>query len=115
MSAENNMSDPGTIDDQFAEHEAEHIVSPKAYVAVFVTLLALTFITYEVALINLGSWNIVAALGIAFIKSTLVALVFMHVYQSPRRTKLVVVAALLWLFFLIFLTMTDYMTRHWLY
>jgi cytochrome c oxidase subunit 4 len=52
---------------------------------------------------------------IAFIKSTLVALIFMHVYQSPRRTKLVVVAGLLWLFFLIFLTMSDYMTRHWLY
>jgi cytochrome c oxidase subunit 4 len=100
---------------QMAEHSSEHIVSPKAYVAVFLTLLCLTLLTYEIALINLGPWNVVVALAIAFIKSTLVALIFMHVYQSPRRTKLVVVAGLLWLFFLIFLTMSDYLTRHWLY
>jgi cytochrome c oxidase subunit 4 len=123
MSAEKNMAGhaersqqmAAQMDDQFDAHSTEHIVSPKAYLAVFLTLLGLTFLTYEVALINLGSWNVVVALVIAFIKSTLVALIFMHVYQSPRRTKLVVVAGLLWLFFLIFLTMSDYMTRHWLY
>jgi cytochrome c oxidase subunit 4 len=127
MSAEIDMSGhsessqraAAQMDDQMAEdmatQGAEHIVSPKAYVAVFLSLLCLTFVTYEVALINLGPWNVVVALAIAFIKSTFVALVFMHVYQSPRRTKLVVVAGLLWLFFLIFLTMSDYLTRHWLY
>jgi cytochrome c oxidase subunit 4 len=130
MSAENNMPEraehsqpvaqPMTesmaeqMDDQMAAR-AEHIVSPIAYVVVFITLLCLTLVTYEVALINLGPWNVVVALTIAFIKSTLVALIFMHVYQSSRRTKLVVVAGLLWLFFLIFLTMSDYLTRRWLY
>lgn len=104
----------GRMDDQMAA-QSEHIVSPMAYVVVFITLLCLTLVTYEVALINLGPWNVVVALTIAFIKSTLVALIFMHVYQSSRRTKLVVVAGLLWLFFLIFLTMSDYLTRHWLY
>jgi len=123
MSAERSMSGHNErlqeaaerMDDQMAIHADEHSPSPKAYLAVFLTLLCLTFLTYEVALINLGKWNVVVALAIAFIKSTLVALVFMHVYQSSRRTKLVVVAGLVWLFFLIFLTMSDYLTRQWLY
>jgi cytochrome c oxidase subunit 4 len=95
--------------------QPEHIVSPGIYVGVFLTLLVLTFVTYEVAFVDLGPWNVVVALAIAFVKSTLVTLFFMHVYYSRKRTKVVVLSALLWLFFLLFITMSDYLTRHWLY
>ncbi len=92
-----------------------HIVSPLVYVVIFLVLLLLTFATYEVAYINLGPWNVVVALAIAFVKAMLVTLFFMHVFYGPRRTKVIVISALLWLFFLIFITMGDYLTRRWLY
>jgi cytochrome c oxidase subunit 4 len=90
---------------------SEHIVPKKIYFLICGILLALTFTTYGVALINLGRWNIVVALVIAFCKSTLVALFFMHVLYSPRRTRLVVLTGLFWLALLIVLTMGDYLTR----
>ena len=92
----------------------EHIVPPKIYLLICGILLALTFVTWGVALIDLGPWNIVVALTIAFCKATLVALFFMHVRYSPRRTQLIVVAGIFWLGIMILLTMSDYLTRPWL-
>lgn len=90
----------------------EHVVPKKIYFIICGVLLILTLTTYEVALINLGPWNVVVALTIAFCKSTLVALFFMHVLYSQRRTLLVVLTGLFWLALLIGLTMADYATRH---
>jgi len=60
-----------------AAHEAhtEHIVSAKSYIAVFVTLLVLTATTTAVAFADLGPWNTVVALAIAFIKATLAIMI----------------------------------------
>lgn len=90
---------------------AGHVVPKKTYFLICAVLLALTFTTYEVALVNLGPWNVVVALTIAFCKSTLVALFFMHVLYSPRRTRLVVLTGIFWLALLL-ATMGDYLTRH---
>ncbi|MBI3896418.1 MAG: cytochrome C oxidase subunit IV family protein [Acidobacteria bacterium] len=89
----------------------EHIVSRKLYFLICGILLSLTLLTWGVALINLGRWNIVLALAIAFSKATLVALFFMHLRYSPRRTQLTLVAGLFWLGILLLLTMSDYLTR----
>ncbi len=90
---------------------AEHIVPKKIYFIICGLLLIFTLTTYHVALINLGPWNVVVALTIAFCKSTLVALFFMHVLYSPRRTRLVVLTGIFWLALLL-ATMGDYLTRH---
>jgi cytochrome c oxidase subunit 4 len=95
-----------------AEHSAEHIVSPKIYAAVLTALLVGTVLTVEAAKVDLGRLNIVAALGIATIKMTLVILFFMHGKYSPRRTKLVIVAGFFWLAIMLGLTLADYSTRH---
>ena len=60
--------------------------SDKSYVPVFVALLILTLSTYAVARVDLGRWNIVAALGIASFKASLVVLYFMHVRHGDRLT-----------------------------
>jgi cytochrome c oxidase subunit 4 len=91
-----------------------HIVPKKIYYGICATLLVLTFATYRIALVNLGRGNVVVALTIAFAKATLVALFFMHVRYSVRRTQLVVVAGIFWLGILMLLTMSDYLTRGWL-
>jgi cytochrome c oxidase subunit 4 len=94
-----------------AEH-SEHIVSPKVYAAVLAALLVGTVLTVEAAKVDLGRLNIVAALGIATIKMTLVILFFMHGKYSARRTKLVIVAGFFWLAIMLGLTLADYSTRH---
>ena len=93
---------------------SEHIVPKKTYFAVFASLMILTATTVSVALVDLGPWNIVAALVIAACKASLVLLFFMHVRYSPRIIALIIFAGLLWLALLIALTLTDYLTRSWI-
>ena len=90
---------------------SEKIVPRKHYVLVWAVLLVLTFVTWGVALIDLGPFSIVVALLIAFFKATLVVLIFMHMLYMRRRTQLVLIAGLFWLVIL-FLTLGDYITRH---
>jgi len=93
------------------QENSHHIVSPGTYLAIILTLLALTFITVEAATIDLGQWNIVMALLIATVKATLVVLFFMHAKYSPRRTQLVIISGIFWLAILLFMTLSDYATR----
>jgi cytochrome c oxidase subunit 4 len=90
-----------------------HVVSPKIYVLVFLTLIAFTALTTAVAFVDLGAFNTVIALAIAVCKMLLVILFFMHVRYSPNLTKIVIAAAFFWLLILISLTMGDYHTRDW--
>ena len=90
---------------------SEHIVSPKIYIVIFLTLMAGTSITVWAAYQNFGIFNIVIALGIATFKATLVVLYFMHARYSPRRTQLVIVCSIFWLAIMLALTLVDYDTR----
>jgi cytochrome c oxidase subunit 4 len=91
----------------------EHAGSRRAYYAVFLVLLACTYLTWQVAYFDLGPLNTLAALGIAIFKATLVVLFFMHARTTPRLTWLVVIAGIFWLLILMTLTATDYLTRTW--
>jgi cytochrome c oxidase subunit 4 len=84
------------------------------YFTVFAVLMVLTWLTVQVAFHDLGRLNALLALAIAVIKATFVVLFFMHVRESTRLTKVVVVSGFLWLAILIALTMSDYLTRGWL-
>jgi cytochrome c oxidase subunit 4 len=95
---------------------ADHPTSSplKTYFAVWAALLVGTFLTYEVAKIDLGRFNAIVALTIATIKALLVALFFMHLRHAHERLlKLVVIATVFFLFILIALSMADYGTRTW--
>ena len=95
-----------------AEHEhTEHIVKPGTYLAIITTLLVLTGITVYAAYVNLGKFNIVVALAIATVKATFVVLFFMHAKYSPRRTQLIIIAGIFWLALLLFMTLSDYVSR----
>jgi cytochrome c oxidase subunit 4 len=89
----------------------EHVIPFRTYALIFAALLALTFITYRVALVDLGKWNIVVAIVIACTKAVLVVLFFMHAAYAPRRTRLVILAGIFWMLLLLGLTLTDYTTR----
>jgi len=93
---------------------AEHIVTKKKYSLVFGALLLLTLVTTTVGMMDLGRLNVVVALVIAVIKATLVVLFFMHIFWSTKLTKIVVVAGVAWLALLLWLTLTDVLSRGWL-
>jgi cytochrome c oxidase subunit 4 len=85
-----------------------------AYLGVFATLMVLTALTVWAAFQHLGVWNTPVALTIAVTKALLVALIFMHLRYSPKLTAFVVTASILWLAFLILITLSDYVSRAWL-
>ena len=91
-----------------------HVVDKKVYFLIFGSLVFLTALTTGVAYVNLGRWNTVVALIIACCKATLVVLFFMHLRWSTHLMRIVFVSALLWLVFLIALTMSDFLSRHWI-
>jgi cytochrome c oxidase subunit IV len=94
-----------------------HIVSPKIYLAVFLALMACTLLTVYAATVDLNQYfaglNIIVALTIAVFKATLVVLFFMHGKYSSKRTQLVIVCAVFWLAVMLFMTMSDYISRPW--
>ena len=83
-------------------------------VTVFTALLVLTATTTAVSFVDLGPWSSVVALGIAFLKATLVVLFFMHVKYSSRLTQAVIAGGLFWLAIMIALTLSDFLSRGWL-
>ena len=92
---------------------SEHVVSPKIYVVILLALLLGTYLTVSAALRDFGPWNIVIALTIATTKALLVVLFFMHAKYSPRRTQLVIICSIFWLAVMLFMTMSDYLSRPW--
>jgi cytochrome c oxidase subunit 4 len=92
-----------------------HSSSPlKLYFGIWATLLACTGLTVWAAFLDLGRFNAAVALTIATLKATLVALFFMHLKDaSDRFVKVAVVASIFFLFILLALSMTDYVSRTW--
>jgi cytochrome c oxidase subunit 4 len=90
------------------------VVPVRTYILIWAILICATFTTLGVAFIDLGPWNIVVAMMIAFCKMSLVVLYFMHVKQQTNLTKIFVVAGFFFLGILIFMFMTDYGTRSWM-
>jgi cytochrome c oxidase subunit 4 len=93
---------------------AEHTLQRGTYYTVYAILMICTYLTWQVAYFDLGSFNTVAGLGIAAFKAVLVIMFFMHVRDSPRLVWAVVMSGLFWLGILLVLTMSDYLTRGWM-
>jgi len=94
-----------------------HIVSPKIYFAIFTALMVCTGVTVLAAETDLNhifpGMNIVVALAIATLKASLVVLFFMHGKYSSKRTQMVIICSIFWLAIMLFMTMSDYLTRAW--
>ena len=64
------------------QEKHHHIIPIQTYLKVFVALMVLTVLTVAVTYIDLGFFNIILAMFIAIVKSTLVLLFFMHLYYD---------------------------------
>ncbi len=108
--------------DATTDHEEHHGPTVKMYFAIFFALAILTVATVLAAKFDFGAipqlgvqWgglvNNAVALGIAVTKAALVVLFFMHVKYENKLVGLAVVASVVWLAFLILITISDYLTR----
>jgi cytochrome c oxidase subunit IV len=95
------------------EHAEHHIVTPKTYIIVFITLLVFTGITVAAAFVNLGVLNPIIALAIACTKAVIVILFFMHVFFQSKLIKMTVAAGFFTFMILITMTLSDYISRSW--
>lgn len=97
-----------------AQHSGHHIGSIPMFLAVFVSLLVGTIVTYLASFVNMGFLNTPVALLIAVTKASLVVLFFMGVRWNTPLTKVVAVSGFVWLMILFGLGMSDYLSRTWL-
>lgn len=93
---------------------SDHVTSPAAYIGVFLALMVLTAATVGAAMTDLGAFNDLVALAIAFVKATLVVWIFMGMRHASPLSRLAAVGGLLWLVILFGLTLSDYWTRGFL-
>ena len=93
-----------------AEHKHEP-VPYRTFILIWATLLVLTVVTVVVSRIQLGAFNIWAALTIASVKSSLVIFIFMHLRQESRLFKLGILTVLIIVAIFIGLTFTDVIYR----
>ena len=78
-------------------HDGHHICGVGTYLSIFGALMVLTLITVVVAFQDLGPFNNLAALGIAFLKVFLVVTVFMHLRYNAQIIWIVAGASFIWL------------------
>lgn len=97
-----------------SDSQRQHVTGLGTYFAVFLALMVFTGLTVWAAFLDLGPFNDLAALAIAFTKATLVVLFFMHVRHASRMAKITVVAGFLWLAILFGFTLSDYFSRGFL-
>ncbi|MGA2277388.1 MAG: cytochrome C oxidase subunit IV family protein [Terracidiphilus sp.] len=93
--------------------QAEEIVSPWVYAAVYLALLAGVGLTIAASYLKLGILNPILVLTIAFAQATLVALYSMHLKWSTKLNMLSVGACIFIYLFLIAMVLLDYISRAW--
>jgi len=93
---------------------SQPIVSVKTYALTWLGLLGLTLATSLIGLLDLGPFNLVAAILIAAVKASLIAFFFMHAFYESKLVRVVLSGGIIWFLILMSLTLTDYITRGWL-
>ena len=87
-------------------------VSAKRYVIIWAALVALTLVSWLFSLASLGAADVVIAISIAAVKSTLVLLFFMHLVEARLASGLVPLISAGFVFLLVSLVTADVATRH---
>lgn len=105
-----------TLDAPHAAHSHDHgHHGPKnpvrVYALTLITLLILTVVTVIVAQFDFGEANVLAAMLIATIKATVVALFFMHLLHDKPMNSIILCTALVMLGLLLAFSFMDSSTR----
>jgi len=94
-------------------HDTHIANAPKVYAGTLTALLLLTGITVAAASIHFGSnaINVGIALGVATVKASLVALIFMHLRRDKPVNGVIAVSGFLFLALLLAYCVIDIDTR----
>ncbi|MFM8732396.1 MAG: cytochrome C oxidase subunit IV family protein [Phycisphaerales bacterium] len=90
-----------------AHPEVGHVVPVRYLYAAGLALLVLTVVTVAVRYLDLGEANMPVALGIALVKATIVALIFMHLRWDRPFNLLVLIGSIVFVLLLIAFTSMD--------
>jgi cytochrome c oxidase subunit IV len=93
------------------ENEKNHIIPYRTFLYVLLFLILCTCISVTVTQISLGAFTVAIALFIAAIKSSFVLRIFMHLKFENRMLSLMVIAVILIICIVIFITLLDYLYR----
>lgn len=93
------------------EHEKHNIVPYRTFLLVLLLLIGLTFVSVIVTKVYLGTFTVAIALLIAAVKSSFVLRIFMHLKFENKMFSFMVIAILLLIFAVIFITLLDYLYR----
>jgi len=93
------------------ENEKHHIIPYSTLLIVLGLLIFLTLISVLVTQISLGALTVTIALLIAAVKSSFVLRIFMHLKFESKFLVSVVVAVILIISAVIFITLLDYIYR----
>lgn len=96
-----------------------HIISLKYLIGTALVLLVLTIITVAVAYLHIPApFNIVVAIGLATIKATLVAAIFMGLIWDKKINTMALLFSMLFFVIFIAITLLDTLFREepfWIY
>ena len=93
------------------ENEKHHIIPYRTLLGVLGVLITLTLTSVFLTQISLGTLTVTIALLIAAIKSSFVLRIFMHLKFENRFISSMVIAVILIISAVIFITMLDYIYR----
>jgi cytochrome c oxidase subunit 4 len=93
------------------DSENHHIISYRTLLLVLITLISLTLISVLVTQISLGTLTVAIALLIAAVKSSFVLRIFMHLKFENKFISSMVIAVILIISAVIFITLLDYINR----
>ena len=91
----------------------KQIPSSKGFLFTTAALLVLLALTVGVACVNLGPFNIIAALTISVAKAALIVMFFMGIQGRSPLTWLALGTGFFFLAIMFALSMSDFLTRGW--
>jgi cytochrome c oxidase subunit 4 len=93
------------------DNEKNHIIPYSTFLMVLATLIVLTLVSVSVTKVHLGPLTVFIALLIAAIKSSFVLRIFMHLKFESKMLITMVIAVILLIGVVIFITLLDYLYR----
>jgi cytochrome c oxidase subunit 4 len=93
------------------ENENTHIIPYRSFLFVLLGLVCLTLTSVAVTQISVGTFTVAIALIIATVKSTFVLRIFMHLKFENKMFSFIVIAVVLLITAVIFITLLDYLYR----
>jgi len=110
MNGETHKTDGHKTDDPPTMHDVD---SPMTIIAVYVVVLGLAGANVGLSLLGLGKLALPVQLGIGIVQALIVAYYWMHMRRRDTVVTLTALSALFFLFIMFVLTLSDYLTRHY--